>query len=140
MVKRIAKVKMRPARMGGKALPHGAVLECADNTGAQKLKIIALKGYKGRRRRYPIGGVGDMVHCSVIKGSPDMRKQVVQAIIIRQKKEYLRPDGTRIKFHDNAAVITSEEGDMKGTEIKGPVAREAINRWPLLAAGSSIVV
>jgi large subunit ribosomal protein L14 len=112
-----------------RSLPNGARLTCADNTGAKELEIIAVKGYKGVARRLPAGGVGSLVFVSVKKGTPEMRKQVLPAIIIRQKKEYKRPDGSRVKFEDNAAVIVTPEGSPKGSEIKGPVAKEAAERW-----------
>ncbi|HIP17674.1 MAG TPA: 50S ribosomal protein L14 [Methanothermococcus okinawensis] len=113
-----------------RALPNGARLVCADNTGAKELEIIAVKNYKGVARRLPSAGVGSMVFVSVKKGTPEMRKQVLPAIIIRQRKEYKRPDGSRVKFEDNAAVIVTPDGNPKGSEIKGPVAKEAAERWP----------
>jgi large subunit ribosomal protein L14 len=115
-------------------------LVCADNTGARELEIIAVIGYKGVRRRYPSAGVGDMVVVSVKKGTPDIRKQVHYAVIIRQRKEYRRPDGTRVKFEDNAAVIVDPKGNPKGTEIRGPVAREAAERFPKIGSIATIVV
>ena len=123
-----------------RCLPTGARLVCADNTGARELEIIAVKGYKGVRRRYPAAGVGDMVVVTVKKGTPDIRKQVHYAVIIRQRKEYRRPDGTRVKFEDNAAVITDEDGNPKGSEIRGPVAREAAERFPKIGSIASIIV
>ncbi|HIP24934.1 MAG TPA: 50S ribosomal protein L14 [Archaeoglobus profundus] len=123
-----------------RCLPTGARLVCADNTGARELEIIAVKGYKGVRRRYPAAGVGDIVVVTVKKGTPDIRKQVHYAVIIRQRKEYRRPDGTRVKFEDNAAVITDEEGNPKGSEIRGPVAREAAERFPKIGSIASIIV
>ncbi len=123
-----------------RSLPTGARLVCADNTGAREVEIIAVKGYKSVRRRYPAAGVGDLVIVSVKKGTPEIRKQIHHAVIIRQRKEYRRPDGTRIKFEDNAAVITNEEGEPKGSEIRGPVAREAAERFPKIATLASIIV
>ncbi|HIP84946.1 MAG TPA: 50S ribosomal protein L14 [Methanothermococcus okinawensis] len=123
-----------------RALPTGARLVCADNTGAKELEIIAVKNYKGVARRLPSAGVGSMVVVSVKKGTPEMRKQVLPAIIIRQKKEYRRPDGTRVKFDDNAAVIVTPDGNPKGSEIKGPVAKEAAERWPGIARLARIIV
>ena len=123
-----------------RCLPTGARLVCADNTGARELEIIAVKGYKGVRRRYPAAGVGDIVVVTVKKGTPDIRKQVHYAVIIRQRKEYRRPDGTRVKFEDNAAVITDEDGNPKGSEIRGPVAREAAERFPKIGSIASIIV
>ena len=70
-----------------------------------------------------------------------MRKTVVPAVIVRQKKEYRRPDGTRIKFEDNAAVVLKDDkGNPKGTLIKGPIAKEVVERWPAIAKIAKIVV
>ncbi|MDF2957329.1 MAG: Ribosomal protein L14 [Candidatus Alkanophagales archaeon MCA70_species_1] len=123
-----------------RALPVGARLECADNTGAKELQIIMVKGYRGVLNRYPAAGVGDMVVVSVKKGTPEMRKQVLNAVIIRQKKEIRRPSGIRVKFEDNAAIITDDKGDPKGTEIRGPVAKEAVERFSKIASAASIIV
>ncbi len=123
-----------------KTLVPGTRLVCADNTGAKEIGIIAVKGYKGVRNRMPKAGVSDMVIASVKKGRPDVRKQVVHAIIVRQRKAYRRKDGSRICFSDNAAIIVGEEGMPKGTEIKGAVAREAAERWSKIGSISSIVI
>jgi large subunit ribosomal protein L14 len=80
------------------------------------------------------------VVASVKKGTPELRKQIVQAVIIRQTKEYRRADGLRIKFEDNAAALITPEAAPRGSEIKGPMAREAAERWPRVAAIASIVV
>jgi large subunit ribosomal protein L14 len=71
-----------------RALPTGARLVCADNTGARELEIIAVIGYKGVRRRYPAAGVGDMVVVTVKKGTPEMRHQVVRAVVVRQRRPF----------------------------------------------------
>lgn len=123
-----------------KALPIGARLQCVDNTGAREVEIISVKGYKGVRRRLDIAGVGDMIIVSVKKGTVDMRKEVMTAVVVRQKKEYRRADGLRVKFEDNAAVIISPEGVLKGSEIRGPVAKEAADRWPGVGSAASIIV
>ena len=123
-----------------RALPVGARLKCADNTGARILQIITVKGMKGAKRRSVSAGVGDMVVCSVKEGGPDIKKTVVPAIVIRQKKEFRRPTGERIAFMDNAAVVMTPEGEMKGTEIRGPVAREAVQRWISLSSAAKIVI
>ncbi len=123
-----------------KSLPTGARVECADNSGAKVIKIIAVIGYKGVRRRLPKAGIGDLVVASVKKGRPEMRKQKVNAIIVRQKKEYRRPNGLRVKFEDNACVIVNEDGEPKGSDIKGPVAKEAAERWPKIASTASIII
>jgi large subunit ribosomal protein L14 len=123
-----------------KALPIGARLQCIDNTGAREVEIIAVKGYKGVRRRLAPAGVGDMIVITVKKGSVDMRKEVTTAVVVRQKKEFKRVDGLRIKFDDNAAVIVSPEGVLKGSEIRGPIAKEAADRWPDIGSAASIIV
>jgi len=118
----------------------GAVVKCTDNTGARELRIIQVAQYKGRLRRVPSAAVGDMVIVSVRKGTPDMRKKIFQAVLVRQRKQYHRADGSWVQFEDNAAVIMTPEGEMRGTEIRGPVAKEAAERWPRIASASSIIV
>jgi large subunit ribosomal protein L14 len=123
-----------------RGLTAGSVLTCADNTGARRLRLIQVMGYKGRLRRYPKGAVGDKITLSVRQGTPDMRKKIFQGIIVRQRKPYRRIDGVWVQFEDNAAVIITPEGEMKGSEIRGPVAKEAAERWPRIASASSIIV
>jgi large subunit ribosomal protein L14 len=123
-----------------RGLPAGSVLRCTDNTGARALRIIQVMGYKGRLRRVPAAAVGDMIVVSVRKGTPDMRKKIFQAIVVRQKKPYRRAEGTWVQFEDNAAVIMTPEGEMRGSEIRGPVAKEAAERWPRIASAASIIV
>ena len=123
-----------------RALPSGARIKIADNSGAKEIEIIQVINYKGVRRRYPSAGVGDMVVASVKKGTPEMRKQKVNAVIIRQRKEYRRPNGLRIKFADNAAVIVNEKGEPTGSDIKGAVAKEAAERWSKIASLATIIV
>ena len=123
-----------------KSLPIGARLKCVDNTGAREVEIISVKGFKGVRRRLATAGVGDMVVVSVKKGTADMRREVTTAVIVRQKKEYRRADGLRVKFEDNAAVIITPEGLLRGSEIRGPVAKEAADKWPSVGSAASILV
>lgn len=123
-----------------RVLPIGARLQCVDNTGAREVEIVSVKGYKGVRRRLATAGVGDMIIVSVKKGTVDMRKEVMTAVVVRQKKEYKRADGLRVKFEDNAAVIISPEGVLKGSEIRGPVAKEAAERWPGIGSAASTIV
>ena len=92
-----------------RALPSQAVILTCDNSGAKVIKIISVKGHKTVKGRIPAAGVGDLVLASVKKGKLEMRKTVVPAVIVRQKKEYRRPDGTRIKFEDNAVVVCKDE-------------------------------
>ncbi len=123
-----------------RALNAGALLDCVDNTGARQVKLISVKKYRGVKNRHPKGGIGDMLVVSVKKGTPEMRKQVLKAVVVRQKKEFRRPDGLRVSFEDNAVVITDDEGIPKGTDIKGPVAREAAERFTKIASVASIIV
>ncbi|MFH1589766.1 MAG: 50S ribosomal protein L14 [archaeon] len=124
-----------------KGLNAGSMLETCDNSGAKLLRLISVKGSKTVKGRTPAGGVGDLIQASVKKGKPEMRKQVVFAVIVRQKKEYKRPNGTRIKFEDNAAVVLKDDkGNPKGTIFKGPIAKEACERWPGIAKIASIIV
>ncbi|MBU4143206.1 uL14 family ribosomal protein [Patescibacteria group bacterium] len=109
-----------------KALPVGSQIETCDNSGAKLIKIFTVVGRKSTKGRVPSAGVADLVMASVRRGRPDMRKQVVHAVIVRQKKEYKRADGTRIKFEDNAAVVLKDEkGNPKGTIFKGAIAKIA---------------
>lgn len=80
------------------ALPVGAVMNCADNTGARNLYVISVKRVQGRLNRLPAAGVGDMFMASVKKGKPELRKKVMQAIVVRQKKPWRRKDGKFIYF------------------------------------------
>lgn len=124
-----------------RALPVYSKVETCDNSGAKLLKIFTVVGLKTVKGRIASGGVGDLVMASVVRGKPDMRKQVVFAIIVRQRKEYRRADGTRIKFEDNAAVVLKDDkGNPKGTIFKGAIAKEACDRWPAIAKIASIVV
>jgi large subunit ribosomal protein L14 len=123
-----------------RTISHGALISCADNSGAQVLKVIQVVGLKGRLRRQPAAGVGDLVTVTVKKGNIELRKKVMHAVIIRQKKPYRRPDGTWIAFEDTAGVLVTPEGDLKGTEIKGPVAKEAAERWAKIANAASIII
>jgi len=123
-----------------RGLQPPAVLKCADNTGARDLRLIQVMGYKGRLRRYPSAAVGDKITVSVRHGTPDMRKKIFQAVIVRQRKPFRRVDGVWIQFEDNAAVVITPEGEMKGSEIRGPVAKEAAERWPKIASASSIII
>src|SRR3972149_4533649 len=112
-----------------RALPVGSKIPVCDNSGAKVIKIFSVKGAKTVKGRYPAAGVGDLVNASVVKGKPGSKKQTVLAIIVRQKKEYRRQDGTRIKFEDNAAIVLKDDkGNPKGTIFKGPIAKEASDR------------
>jgi large subunit ribosomal protein L23e len=121
-------------------LPVGAVINCADNSGAKNLYIIAVAGIKGRLNRLPAAGVGDMVMATVKKGKPDLRKKIHPAVVIRQRKPWRRKDGVFLYFEDNAGVIVSPKGEMKGSAVTGPVGKECAELWPKIASASSAVI
>ncbi len=98
-------------------------LRIADNTGAKEIMCIRVLG--GTRRRY--ASIGDLIVASVKQAAPQgvvKAKEVVRAVVVRTKKEIKRPDGTYIRFDENAAVILEKDKVPKGTRIFGPVARE----------------
>jgi large subunit ribosomal protein L14 len=115
-------------------------MTCADNTGARVVQIVSVNIYHGVRRRQPKLGLGDMAIVSVKKGTPEMRRKLEKAVVIRQRKEIRRISGLRLTFEDNAMVITNERGEPKGTEIKGPVAREVAERFPKIGSMATIIV
>lgn len=124
-----------------RALPVGSLVETCDNSGAKVLRMFSVKGQKTVKGRLSAAGVGDLVLATVRRGKPEMRKQIVFAVIVRQKKEYRRPNGTRISFEDNAAVVLKDDkGNPKGTIFKGAIAKEACDRWPGVAKLAKIVV
>ena len=100
-----------------------SILKVADNTGARELMVIRCLG--GSHRKY--AEIGDIVVASVKSATPGgivKKGEVVKAVIVRSKKGARRPDGSYVKFDENAAVIIREDGTPKGTRIFGPVARE----------------
>lgn len=102
-------------------------LKVADNSGARKVACIKVLG--GTRRRY--ARVGDTITCAVKEATPNgavKKGEVVRAVVVRTKKEVRRPDGSYIKFDENAAVIIDNQGNPRGTRIFGPVARELRDR------------
>ncbi len=124
-----------------KALNAGSLVETCDNSGAKVIRLISIKNQKTVKGRKPAARVGDLILASVRKGNPDMRKQVVFAVIVRQKKEYRRLSGEHIKFEDNAAVVLKDnKGNPKGTIFKGPIAKEVCERWPGIAKIAGTVV
>ena len=102
-------------------------LKVADNSGAREILCIRVKG--GSHRRY--AGVGDVITATVKQAIPNAavkKGDVVRAVIVRTAKEYGRPDGSYIRFDENAAVLINNQGNPRGTRIFGPVARELRDR------------
>ncbi|KAK1444642.1 ribosomal protein L14 like protein [Babesia gibsoni] len=121
-------------------LPVGAIINCCDNSGGKNLYIIAVKGIGACLNRYPSASVGDMVLATVKKGKPDLRKKVHLAVIVRQRKAWRRREGYFIYFEDNAGVIVNPKGEMKGSAITGPVAKECAELWPKISAAAPSIV
>jgi large subunit ribosomal protein L14 len=121
-------------------LQNGSRILITDNSGAKIGEIINVDHTKTRLRRLPQASVGSVCSVTIKKGRPDLRGNIVKAVIVRQKMIYRRLDGTRLCFEDNAGVIISKEGDPKGTEIRGPIAREAAELFPRLASISSLII
>lgn len=109
-------------------IQHRSILEVADNTGAKKLMCIRVLG--GYQKRY--AGVGDVITCAIKEAVPHgmvKKSDVVHAVIVRQRKERRRKDGTYVRFDENAAVIIDlKSKEPKGTRIFGPVPRELRNK------------
>jgi large subunit ribosomal protein L23e len=115
------------------------VINCADNTGTKNLHIISVKGIKVRLNRLPAAGVGDMVMATVKKGKPELRKKVHPAAVSRQQKSYGRKDGVFLYFEDNAGGIVNNKGEMKGSAIAGPVAKECADLWSKIASNAGSI-
>jgi large subunit ribosomal protein L14 len=123
-----------------KTLVPGSVLACADNSGAKTLMIINKIGKAGRHGRLAASGIGDIVMASVKSGNPQYIKKKVRVVIIRQKQPIRRKNGMRIRFEDNAGILITETNLPVGTEVKGAMAREVIERYIKLAGIASRVV
>lgn len=124
-----------------KGVQVGSLVSTCDNSGAKLIKIISVKGHKTVKARNPSAGVGDLLVASVKKGKPEMRNQRVYATMVRQRKEFRRPDGMRVVFEDNAAVVLKDlKGNPKGTIFKGAVSKEVCNRFPGVAKVANIIV
>jgi large subunit ribosomal protein L14 len=102
-------------------------LRVADNTGAREILCIRVRG--GSRRRY--AGIGDIIVATVKQASPQgsvKKGEVVNAVVVRTRKQFGRDDGTYISFDENAAVLIDAQNNPRGTRIFGPVARELRER------------
>ena len=98
-------------------------LKVADNSGAKEIMCFRVLGGSFRRT----GSIGDVIVASVKTATPGgqvKKGDVVKAVIVRTRKQYRRPDGTYIRFDDNACVLLTNAGELRGTRIFGPVARE----------------
>lgn len=114
-----------------RGLNIGSLVEACDNSGARICKIVSVKRAGGSKKgRQMPAKIADWVKVSVRKGDPKMKGEVFDATIVRQKKPWRRKTGERVCFTDNAVVLFKDEkGNPKGTQVKGPVAREIQERW-----------
>jgi len=129
-------VNSRPTR----GLNIGSMVEACDNAGARIVRITSVKGGKTKHARQGYAKVGDMVKVSIRKGDPKMKGEVFDAVVVRQKKPWRRNTGERICFSDNAVVLFKDtKGNPKGTQIKGPIAREIQERWKEVSKLASVV-
>jgi len=124
-----------------KGLQHGSNIPTCDNSGGKIVKLISVKWSKTVKGKSPEAGVGDMIMCSIVSGKPEVRKKVFPAIIVRQRKEFRRLDGSRVKFEDNAVVVLKDEdGNPKGTMMKGAIPKEVVDRWPAVGKLGGVIV
>lgn len=123
-----------------RGLNIGSIVDAADNSGARIVKIVSIKRGKTKKGRQGYAKVADGVKVSVRKGDPKMKGEVFDAVVVRQKKSWRRFTGERVCFTDNAvALLKDDKGNPKGTQIKGPIAREVQERWKEVAKIASIV-
>jgi large subunit ribosomal protein L14 len=117
-----------------RGLNLGAIMIATDNSGAKVVKLVGVKHGKSTKGRQQYAKIADWVKVSVRKGIPDMKGKVFDAVIVRQKRPYRRLNGERVAFEDNAvAILKDDKGNPKGTQIKGPIAREVLERWQSVA-------
>merc|ERR1711957_1145307 len=121
-------------------------MNCADNTGAKNLHMIACVGIGFKLNRFPAGSAGDMFLASVKKGKPELKKKAIR----RREGYFLYFEGKQIFlfdapiltpcYHiDNAGVIVNVKGEMKGSGITGPVAKECADLWPKIASHAGAI-
>lgn len=123
-----------------RGLNVGSIVDACDNSGARIVKIVSVMRSHTRKGRQTPARIADWVKVSVRKGDPKMKGEVFDAVIVRQKKPWRRNTGERICFSDNAvALLKDTKGNPKGTQIKGPIAREIQERWKEVSKLASIV-
>ena len=124
-----------------RGLNIGSHVTAADNSGARIVKIVSVKHGKSTKGRQQYAKMGDWVKVSVRKGVPTMKGEVFDAVVIRQRKPYRRNNGERVVFTDNAVVLLKDDkGNPKGTQIKGPISKEAGLRWPFINKIAKFIV
>jgi large subunit ribosomal protein L14 len=125
---------------GTAGLNLGAKVIATDNSGAKVVRIVSVKKWKGRKGKQACAKIADWVKVSVRKGNPEMKGKVFDAVVVRLRRPYRRRTGEVLCFQDNAvSILKDEKGNPKGTIIKGPIAREVLERWPSVAKIASTV-
>jgi large subunit ribosomal protein L14 len=124
-----------------RGLNIGSIVEATDNSGARIVRIVSIKKGKSTKKRQGYAKIADWVKVSVRKGDPKIKGEVFDAVVVRLRRPWKRKTGERIAFSDNAvALLKDEKGNPKGTQIKGPIAREVQERWVSVAKLSRMVV
>lgn len=124
-----------------RALNIGSLVVASDNSGARIVRITGVKKGKASKGTQQYAKLADHVKVSVRAGKPDMKGQVFDAVVIRVRKPYKRKTGERVMFEDNAvALLKDDKGNPKGTQIKGPVAREISERWKAVSKIAQFVL
>ena len=123
-----------------RGLNIGSIVNACDNSGARIVKIVSVVRQSTRKGKQTPARIADYVKVSVRKGDPKMKGEVFDAVIVRQKKPWRRLSGERVCFSDNAvALLKDNKGNPKGTQIKGPIAREIQERWKEVSKIASII-
>ena len=124
-----------------RGLNIGSLVVAADNSGARMVRVVSIKKGKTTKGRQGYAKIADWVKVSVRKGNPKMKGEVFDAVVIRLRRPFRRNTGERIIFEDNAvALLKDDKGNPKGTQIKGPVAREVQERWKEVAKIAQFVL
>jgi len=124
-----------------RGLQIGSNVIASDNSGARIVRITGVIHGKTKRGRHQYAKISDHVKVSVRIGKPEMKGQLFDAVVIRQRKPYKRNTGERVCFEDNAvALLKDDKGNPKGTQVKGPVAREVQERWGQVAKIAQFVL
>lgn len=124
-----------------RGLNIGSKVLAADNSGARIVRIVSVKRGKTSKGTQQYAKIGDWVKVSVRAGKPEMKGEVFDAVIVRQKKPYKRKTGERVMFEDNAvALFKDNKGTPKGTQVKGVIAREVAERWSAIGKIAQFVL
>ena len=123
-----------------RGLNIGSIVDAADNSGARIVKIVSVKHGKSKKGRQQSAKIADWVKVSVRKGDPKMKGEVFDAVVVRQRRPWKRNTGEMICFTDNAVVLLKDDkANPKGTQIKGPVAREIQERWKEVSKLATVI-